>query len=754
MINKPAFKPAFHVEVADPEGVFLLSERDHFVLKGELYCRLTPLIDGHHTTDNIVDKVTGEVTPAEVYYALRIMEKKGYVVEADSAVPKERAAFWDALGLDTRVAESRMKGATVSLTRFGDVPLEPFASALAALDITVSEDGDSAVVLTDDYLQDGLDEFNIAALASGRSWLLVKPLGTILWIGPAFHPGQSACWECLAQRLRSNRKVESYLQNKKAMATPFPVSHTSLPATVHAAANLAAIEAVKWIVRCKHRATVDKLLTLDVLTLETEKHTLVRRPQCPRCGDAEYRSNRDLLPVRLQSHKKRFTADGGHRICLPEQTVEKYKHHISPITGAVTQFVRISSTEDGFMHVYAANHREMGLNDSLGFLHRLLLTNSSGKGMTDAQARASGLCEALERYSGNFYGDEIRKRASYRRLGGSAVHPNECMLFSEEQYRRRQQWNAQCSGFQLVPDPLDEEAEIEWTPVWSLTAQEFKYLPTGYCYYGYPGFQEGAYYCWADSNGNAAGNTLEEAILQGFLELVERDSVCLWWYNQLQRPAVDLDSFDEPYIQDFRKRYRKINRDIWVLDLTSDLGIPVFAAVTRRTDKAEEEIMLGFGAHFDPRIGILRALTELNQLAAAAAARDGRDEHSDEYFSDERWEYQQHWMQTATLANQPYLVPNATTPRARSDYEALWSEDLRDDILRCQDVVTQRGMEMLVLDQTRPDIGLPVVKVIVPGLRHFWRRLGPGRLYDVPVKLGWLEKPLAEEELNPIAVFL
>jgi ribosomal protein S12 methylthiotransferase accessory factor YcaO len=63
-------------------------------------------------------------------------------------------------------------------------------------------------------------------------------------------------------------------------------------------------------------------------------------------------------------------------------------------------------------------------------------------------------------------------------------------------------------------------------------------------------------------------------------------------------------------------------------------------------------------------------------------------------------------------------------------------------------------MEMLVLDQTRPDIGLPVVKVIVPGLRHFWRRLGPGRLYDVPVKLGWLEKPLAEEKLNPIAVFL
>jgi len=44
--------------------------------------------------------------------------------------------------------------------------------------------------------------------------------------------------------------------------------------------------------------------------------------------------------------------------------------------------------------------------------------------------------------------------------------------------------------------------------------------------------------------------------------------------------------------------------------------------------------------------------------------------------------------------------------------------------------------------------------VIVPGLRHFWARFAPGRLYDVPVQLGWLPQPLAEEELNPIPMFL
>jgi ribosomal protein S12 methylthiotransferase accessory factor len=60
------------------------------------------------------------------------------------------------------------------------------------------------------------------------------------------------------------------------------------------------------------------------------------------------------------------------------------------------------------------------------------------------------------------------------------------------------------------------------------------------------------------------------------------------------------------------------------------------------------------------------------------------------------------------------------------------------------------GLDFLVLDQTRPDIQVPVVRVVVPGLRHFYRRFAPGRLYDVAVKLGWRDQPLSEDELNPI----
>jgi oxazoline/thiazoline synthase len=49
---------------------------------------------------------------------------------------------------------------------------------------------------------------------------------------------------------------------------------------------------------------------------------------------------------------------------------------------------------------------------------------------------------------------------------------------------------------------------------------------------------------------------------------------------------------------------------------------------------------------------------------------------------------------------------------------------------------------------------VPVVKVVVPGLRHFWPRFGPGRLFDVPVRLGRLSRPTRYADLNPIPLYV
>ncbi len=267
--------------------------------------------------------------------------------------------------------------------------------------------------------------------------------------------------------------------------------------------------------------------------------------------------------------------------------------------------------------------------------------------------------------------------------------------------------------------------------------ERFKYLPTSILYFSYPASDQHS----ADSNGCAAGNTLEEAIVQGFLELVERNSYAIWWYNRSQRAEVDLNQFDNSYIRDLRVQLAETGRRLWVLDITSDLGIPSFVALTHWMENSQEQIEFGSGAHFDPRIALLRAMTELNQFLSIGLMGGRSPEGLYHDGSSPPPPFR--------LTDHPYLTPGDTSvhqPYVVSKFNEL---DKRDQVLACVHLAKQQGLDFLVLDQTRPDIVVPVVRVVVPGLRHFYRRFAPGRLYDVPVKLGLRDRPPSEDELNP-----
>ena len=185
-----------------------------------------------------------------------------------------------------------------------------------------------------------------------------------------------------------------------------------------------------------------------------------------------------------------------------------------------------------------------------------------------------------------------------------------------------------------------------------------------------------------------------------------------------------------------------------MLDVTSDIGIPTFVALSRRPDGETEDIIYGAGSHADPRLAALRAVCELNQCLTwlpRPGGGDGRPMIDDPLAL---W-----WWKTARLADCAWLAPAADrTPCEASRYPEIESTDLREDVEYCRALVESRGMEFLVLDQTRPDIGMPVVRVIVPGMRHFWARFAGGRLYDVPVSMGYRERPLAEADLNSAPV--
>lgn len=767
MITRPRLRHHLHAEVVG-DRVLLLGESGHIALRGRAYAGVVPLLDGRRTAEEIVDTLLPEIPPVELYRALMLLERHDHIEDAEPGAPlaADALAFWSASGVRAGDAVGRLARARVAVVAFGTVPHTDLAAELDRLGVrVVSADpwgtanpwgtaepadpsspagaADLVVALTDDYLRPGIDALNRRALAEGTPWLLAKPNGGFPWIGPLFRPGYTGCWECLAQRLRANREVEEFARESTGGSRVYPALG-ALPSTLGTVLGMVASAVAAWSVLDAPSPLQGVVISYDAVRLRTEEHVLVRRPACTECGEP-VAVDPTPRPLLLDGAGAPSTLDGGFRTVPPEETLRRFGHHLSPITGVVRGLTRVGDDGGSPVHVYVCGQNLAMRQDSFGRLRRNLRSNSCGKGMTDAQARASGLGEALERYSGVFRGDEPRRHASFEELGAAAVDPRHCMLFSAAQYRDRAGWAGR-HGFDAVPAPFEPAARLDWTPLWSLTREEPRYLPTSYCYYSYPG---GGGYCHADSNGCAAGNTVAEAVLQGGMELVERDSTAVWWYNRLRRPAVDLDSFDDPFIERMRAHYAAIGRQLWVLDLTGDLGIPAMVAVSRRVDGPPEDIIFAPAAHLDARVAVLRALTELNQMIPGVRHTAGPGTYAYDDVHAVRW-----W-RTATLANQPYLSPASDLPPMRySDYPARDGADIDAGIALLSSALREAGLDLLVLDQTRSDVGLPVVRVVVPGLRHFWPRYAPGRLYDVPVRLGWLSTPLDESQLNPIAVFI
>jgi bacteriocin biosynthesis cyclodehydratase domain-containing protein len=748
MFQRPGIKAHLQPFVTDDE-VYLLGETDSTVLKGKMYTQVIPLLDGEHSIKDIRDALDGQVSLPGIFYVIGKLEEAGLVDDYVHDMPRNTAAFWHSLGLTIAEVTEKLAENTVRVIGISEISGENIMAHLTQLGVQFADYGVAlTIVLTDDYDYAPLEVINTDALENQTAWLVVKPGGLQSWIGALFVPGETGCWQCLVQRLRENRTVEAQVRRKIKSHQVF-TPQIGLDITAQTALQMAAVEAAKWLVTGKSRL-VGKLLAINHQNLEVTEHHLTKRPQCHVCGH-DWRSSQEAQPIILQSRKKQFTEAGGHRVTSSEAMVAKYKHHISSITGVVKTLERVEAVIPSPLinNYYTGPNVAIG-NDTTMSIQEIVRSNSGGKGQTAAQAQASGIGEALERYSAVYQGYEPSRKATYAQLGADAIHPHACMGFSEYQYDNRETLNAQVhKAYYLVPERFDENLQISWSPMWSLVDECFRYVPMAYTYFWFPRETDSTF-CYAHSNGLAAGNSLEEAILQGFFELIERDSIGLWWFNRVQRPQVDLASFNDPYFTQLQDVYRQFNREFWVLDCTVDFGIPVFAAISRRTDKPVEDIVYGFGAHFDAHAALLRALTEMNQTLPIAQPPYAPSDNG--YWTTDPLTLQ--WLQTVTLASDSYLAPDIATPaKTAADYPRQWSDDLRDDVQHAANLMRQHGHDMLALDMTRPDIGLSVAKVIIPNLCHFWNRFGVPRLYAVPVKLGWRESPLAESDVNQLPVF-
>ena len=734
------FAAHLRAHVLSDDEVILLSERERFALNGRVYPALSPLLDGSRTADEIVAQLADAHSAAQLHLALMRLQRRGYVVPAARPHTEPTGAPTDSPPLPAGI-RSPIAGSGCRLEAVISVGL-PESYARRLTEIVGRRLGNRrtgpglTVCLVDDYLRPELDAAAATSLERDQWLLVVRPVGRWLWFGPWLHGSASAPgWTLLCERMLMNRSADVTALERGAAFPLFP-DDRSAP-TIKLALSIAGRLVGALGAGAPPQQLIDGLLTYD--TVETAMaHHAVTRIAPPR-SDSAPPFGQSMAPVKLHDDLTRFAADGGHRTCPPDETLARLQPFVSPITGIISAVERMPAL--GAMHVFAAVHPQSPVATHAGGRALGRKGGAMGKGFLEAQARVSCMGEAIERYSGGFFGDEPRRGARLAEVAEIALRPEDLLLFSDEQYAARSPIDERAADW--VPARLDTSQAIEWVSVNSLISGQTRWAPAAYCYYGYGTSHAGGYrgepYCVADSNGCAAGNTLEEAILQGLLELIERDACGLAWYNRARRPEIDLHGFDgEPFaavIEAFAARRRALH----VLDLRTDTQVPVAMAVAFNRDDGQAT-RFALGCHLSPRIAVSRALSELAQIetedAAAGAAPDVQ------------------LFASSSIGDQPYLMPSGPASLDPDEFADLTRASIGEELHWCCGVLAGLGHDVLILDQTRPEVGFPTVRVIVPGLRHFWRRLAPGRLYDVPVKLGWIDAPLRQEDLNPLAVLI
>src|SRR5262249_20447086 len=136
-------------------------------------------------------------------------------------------------------------------------------TALAALGVrVVARAPDLTVTLVGDYLEKRLDELNQRHLSDRTSWLLVQPSGVFPLVGTLLSPGKSACWRCLADRMRRNREIKGMLNREARSIAVSPLARQTLG---QSGVQLAAIEIAKAIATGFQTELSDHIISLDLL---------------------------------------------------------------------------------------------------------------------------------------------------------------------------------------------------------------------------------------------------------------------------------------------------------------------------------------------------------------------------------------------------------------------------------------------------------------------------------------------------------
>jgi len=305
-----------------------------------------------------------------------------------------------------------------------------------------------------------------------------------------------------------------------------------------------------------------------------------------------------------------------------------------------------------------------------------------GKGAMPVQAEASALMELVERFSFFSYLAEGPLAFSRPRdLSGQAL---DFALLSKSLFDGSPEVKQAADLYQNWP--------LYFVPATNLTRGEARLLPLHW------------FYLIEEYNGPAAGNCLEEAILQGLCEVVERHVGSVISHDRLITPLIDPESVTDPVARELLEKFWKNGIKVFLRDFSLDTGIPSVGALAYdpATFPQESEIVFTCGTTPDPTKSLMRALTEIAQLAG--------DFHR-------RTSYRPTLPKYESLEEAAYLM--AEGPMVSLDsLPDLGHDNLAEEVRRCLAALDRLNLEILVVDVTHPELQIPAVYVLIPGT-HF-----------------------------------
>jgi len=354
-----------------------------------------------------------------------------------------------------------------------------------------------------------------------------------------------------------------------------------------------------------------------------------------------------------------------------------------------------------------------------------------------AMARALG--ESVERYCSAIYDLEELPFTSYKEADFSCVPPNEFATYTAEQAQHP-----------LCPfQPFEETSKIHWTPTQDLITGEKIYVPATCVHIPYyPDINRGEKpHIFTISTGLACHSSFTEAVIAGIYEVLERDVFMITWQAMLSPPKIRLNSLSAKN-QDLVNRFQSAGREISLLNITMDTGIPSVLSIQRSTQKVLPALTTSAAVALNPEEAVEKSLEELiltdtymKRLITDTPLRTTWEEY---YQNNDKDDHMRYWCQHEYAHQADFL----TASKKEMNFSDLphFSSNSHEETLRILvDKIHAAGYRVLVSNLTTEDIdslGLSVVRVVIPGFQpltmgYHQRVLGGKRLWEIPQKLGF-----------------